>query len=107
MLERTKLFAALFCAAVIMLTPLAADARGHHRKDGPPPPTQEVVLEVCHPKTGCPLQVPVCIPVCCQGAPCVRHQATLIGHGKTTFTWACGHEVTIRFTHGGGYRVLQ
>ena len=30
---------------------------------------------VCHPCTGCHLDVPVCIPVCCQAAPCVRFDA--------------------------------
>ena len=96
-------FVAVVCA-ITLVQPLSVEAHGRRRDPGPQVP---IVLEVCHPKTGCPLLVSVCVPACCQGPPCVRHQHTLIGAGKTTFTWACGHEVTVRYTHGGGYRVVQ
>jgi hypothetical protein len=71
----------------------------------PPPPPQNVVLVVCHPCTGCEFQVPVCIPACCQGAPSICFQHTLIGPGKAVFTWTCGHRVVVRFTRRGGYIV--
>jgi hypothetical protein len=45
------------------------------------------------------------VPLCCQGPPCARYQHTLIGPGKTVFTWACGYEVTVRYTVCGNYRV--
>jgi hypothetical protein len=90
----------------LLLLP-AADAHCRRRDDCcPPPPPQKVVLEVCHPCTHCKLEVPVCIPACCQGVPCVRFQNTLIGQGKTVFSWQCGHEVVVRYTRDG-YRVRQ
>jgi hypothetical protein len=94
----------LLLGAVLTLAPAEAAALGHHRYAGP---TQNVVLEVCHPKTGCKIDVPVCIPCCCQGPPCVRFEHTLLGHGRTVFTWQCGYEVAVRYTCCGGIRVSQ
>jgi hypothetical protein len=88
-----------------------ADAFGLCRRDCvppcPPPPPQMFVLQVCHPCTGCKYEVPVCIPACCTGEPCVRFEKTLIGYGKTVFEWSCGHKVIVRYPHGGGYRVIE
>ncbi len=100
----TSLWTAGLCA-VLACAPGDAQALGHRRDCGPPPPTQKVVLEVCHPKTCCKIDVPVCIPLCCQGPPCVRFEHTLIGPGRTVFTWACGYEVVVRYTICGGVRV--
>jgi hypothetical protein len=97
----------LLCVAlgtVLILAPGDATALGHR---APPVPMQNVVLEVSHPKTCCKIDVPVCIPCCCQGPPCVRFEHTILGHGKTVFTWTCGYQVTVRYTHGGGIRVVQ
>jgi hypothetical protein len=91
----------------MVLSPGEAGAFGHRRDCGPPTPKQTVVLEVCHPKTCCKIEVPVCVPCCCQGPPCVHFERTLVGHGKTVFTWACGYEVTVRYTICGGVRVVQ
>lgn len=88
-----------------------ADAFGLCRRDCapscPPPPPQHLVLQVCHPCTGCKYDIPVCVPACCTGEPCVHFERTLIGHGKTVFRWQCGHTVVVRYTHGGGYRVME
>jgi len=46
-------------------------------------------------------------PRCCADAPCVRFQRTLIGDGKTVFTWQCGHEVVVRYTTTAAYRVIE
>jgi len=73
----------------------------------PPPPPVKIILEVCHPCTGCKYEVPVCIPACCIGEPCVHFEKTLIGYGKTVFEWKCGHTVIVRFPHSGGYRVIE
>jgi hypothetical protein len=95
---------AMVLLASLMVLPGEAAAFGHH-KIAAAAPTQQVVLEVCHPRTGCKLQVPVCVPLCCQGAPCVRFQHTLLGPGMTVFSWPCGYQVAVRYTHGGGYKV--
>jgi hypothetical protein len=91
---------------LLVLSP-EASALGHRRDCAPPPPRHQIVLEVCHPKTCCKHEVPVCIPCCCQGPPCVRFEHTLLGHGKTVFTWSCGYQVTVRYTCCGGIRVVQ
>jgi hypothetical protein len=96
----------LMLGAVLFLPAGEAGALGH-RRNCEAPPTYKVVLEVCHPKTCCKIDVPVCIPCCCQGAPCVRFEHTLLGPGKTVFTWSCGHQVTVRYTCCGGVRVAQ
>jgi hypothetical protein len=98
---KKSLWISVFCLASLVALPAPSESR----HAGPPQPTQQIVLEVCHPKTGCPLQVPVCVPLCCQGPPCARYQHTLIGPGKTVSTWVCGYEVTVRYTVCGNYRV--
>lgn len=108
MKSHSVLAGGLLTAALLLALPGNGEARGLFQRDCcPPPPPVPIVLKVCHPCTGCMLDVPVCIPACCTGAPCVSNHCTLIGHGKTVFSWSCGHSVTVRFTHGGGYRVIQ
>ena len=93
--------------AALLLLPVEANAGWCSRHCAPPAPRQTVMLEVCHPKTCCAKQVPVCIPCCVQGVPCARFQHTLLGHGKTVFTWPCGYQVTVRYTCCGDIRVVQ
>jgi len=101
---KKRLVASVLCVATLLSLPLSTEAHGRSACC-PPPPMQQVMLDVCHPKTGCTVHVPVCIPACCQGAPCVRCQRCLIGPGKVVFTWCCGYEVTVRFTCCGDYKV--
>ena len=102
----TWLLALALGAAVLTISPAGAAAHGKARDCVPPPPTQTVVLQVCHPKTGCMFDVPVCVPLCCQGVPCVRFEHTLVGPGRTVFSWACGYEVAVRYTICGNVRVV-
>jgi len=97
-----------FALGILMLgsVPMGAGAHGLHRDRCPPPPKQTIVLQVCHPCTGCTIDVPVCISACCQGAPCVHFERTLIGAGRTVFTWTCGCEVVVRYQCCGGHRVI-
>jgi hypothetical protein len=64
------------------------------------------VLEVCHPCTGCKVSVPICIPKCCTGEPCVSFRHTLFGCGLSTYEWCCGHGVKIRYTKCGDVKVV-
>lgn len=73
----------------------------------PAPGPQKILLHVCHPCTGCHYDVPVCLPSCCDGAPCVTHHRTFIGCGRVVYRWSCGYQVVIRFPRGGGYRIVQ
>ena len=99
---------ALFALALSLVSlGSAPTADAHGRRDCcPPPPKQTIVLQVCHPCTGCKIDVPVCISACCQGVPCVHFERTLIGAGKTVFSWPCGCEVVVRYQSCGGHRVI-
>jgi hypothetical protein len=105
------LIGAAVCGICLVGLSGQADAFGLCRRDCPPscppPPPLKLVLEVCHPCTGCKYEVPVCVPACCVGEPCVRFERTLIGYGKTVFEWQCGHRVVVRYPHAGGYRVIE
>jgi hypothetical protein len=112
-MKLTSLFATLACLACLAGFSAEADAFGLLHKDNcapaccPPPPPIHVILQVCHPCTGCKYEVPVCLPACCCGEPCVHFDRTLIGYGKTVYEWKCGHKVVIRFPHSGGYTVHE
>ena len=62
-------------------------------------------LAVCHPCTGCPVEVDVCLPACCSGAPCVSGRRTIFGAGLVHYDWDCGYGVTIRFMKCGDLKV--
>lgn len=70
----------------------------------PPPMTQ--CITVCHPCTGCPVQVSVCVPACCTGAPSVCCRRTLFGAGAVDLEWCCGFTAVVRFQRCGDYRVV-
>jgi hypothetical protein len=112
-MKLTALFAAFVTLACFVGLAGDTHAAGLLHKDCcapppcPPPPPIHVILEVCHPCTGCKFEVPVCLPACCCGEPCVNFSKTLIGYGKTTYEWKCGHKVVIRFPHNGGYTVHE
>lgn len=104
-----KNFCAVLALAATCLVFGSGPIQAHQRDCGPacpPPPPQHIVLQVCHPCTGCTIDVPVCVPACCTGAPTVCFRNTLIGNGKTVFEWCCGYQVVVRYTHCG-YRVVQ
>lgn len=64
------------------------------------------VLSVCHPATGCKVEVPICIPGCCDDCPEVCKRRTLFGCGAKTYRWCCGFSATIRFAANGDIRVI-
>src|SRR5262245_15231352 len=97
----------LLVIGALVMCPANSDAHGRCRDCCPPPPPIPVVLKVCHPCTGCEYDVKVCIPACCTDVPCVSSHRTVIGDGKTVYTWKSGHTVVVRFPSGGGYRVIQ
>jgi hypothetical protein len=72
-----------------------------HRHGCCEPATYETVLDVTSPETGCTVQVPVCLPVCCDGCPSVHGRCTLIGCGEVCFDWCCGVTVKVRFKKCG------
>ena len=66
----------------------------------------KTTLTVCHPCTGCKIEVPVCLPGCCTGDPAVCDRGTLIGAGLTRFDWCCGFSVVVRYQRCGDITVI-
>ena len=64
-------------------------------------PTYETVLTPTSPETCCTVNVPVCLPACCQGCPCETSRCTLFGCGQVRYDYACGCSVIVRFQHNG------
>lgn len=69
-------------------------------------PKIETVLLVKDPCTCCLVQVPVCIPACCCGEPCVDARIGLLGTGKVFFKWDCGYELKVAFAKTGDIKVV-
>lgn len=64
--------------------------------------TMNMVLTVEDPcKCGCARDVPVCIPCCCTGEPCVKSRCGLLGRGVVTYEWCCGYKLTVAFKKCG------
>jgi hypothetical protein len=76
--------------------------RGHH-KDCYGCATQQLVLPVKNPCSccGCAIEVPMCIPACCVGAPCVDSHCGLLGRGVVWYKWPCGFKARVAFRHCG------
>lgn len=64
------------------------------------PPTK-AVLHVKNPCTCCPVDVPVCLPSCCCGEPCVECKKGLLGSSTVSYKWCCGVTVNVRFDKCG------
>ena len=67
----------------------------------------KTTLTVCHPCTGCEIEVPVCLPGCCTGDPTSCDRSTLIGAGLTRFEWCCGYSVVVRYKRCGDITVIS
>lgn len=64
--------------------------------------TINTVLMVEDPcKCGCAIEVPVCIPACCTGEPCVKSRCGLLGCGVVTYEWCCGYKLTVKLKKHG------
>lgn len=99
---RRSIFAALaFTVAAGSLSLASREASAFGRKC--PPPMKEVAICVDDPCDCCPGQeVCVCIPCCCNEAPCVSWRDGIFGRRVATFTWACcGHSVDVVVTRKG------
>lgn len=69
-------------------------------------PKVQTVLQVKDPCTCCIVEVPVCIPACCTGEPCVDSKCGLLGNGKVFYRWCCGFEVKVVLTKCGDITVV-
>jgi hypothetical protein len=59
------------------------------------------VLAVKNPCTGCPAEIPVCLPGCTTGSPCVACGSGIFGRDLITYTWPNGYEIKVAFKHTG------
>ena len=69
-------------------------------------PSIQTALQVKDPCSCCIVDVPVCLPACCTGEPCVDAKCGLLGNGKIFYTWNCGYEVKVVLNKRGDITVL-
>ena len=50
---------------------------------------------------GCSVEVPVCLPSCCTGEPCVTCRPGMFGRSIVEYSWDCGYLVRVVFTRHG------
>jgi hypothetical protein len=63
-------------------------------------PTHQVLLHVKDPVRCCTVEVPLCLPACCD-ASCMANRTGLMGRGVVCYDWDCGVRVKIVFRHKG------
>jgi len=64
--------------------------------------SQQIVLKVQDPcQCHCVVEVPVCIPACCQGPPKVCGRCGVFCRGVVDYEWCCGFQVRVTLTKHG------
>lgn len=63
--------------------------------------TQQVVLQVPDYCSCCLVEVPVCIPACCSGAPTVCAHDGCFGRDVVEYSWCCGYHLKVVFDRCG------
>lgn len=64
-------------------------------------PGKEVVLLVKDPCTCCEVEVPVCLPACCEGEPTVCNGKGFLCRDTVEYEWCCGFYVRVAFKKCG------
>ena len=62
---------------------------------------QELVLKVPVPCSDCTVDVPVCLPACCEGEPEVCFGTGIFCRNVVEYQWCCGYSVRVVFRHRG------
>ena len=68
-------------------------------------PSYKTTLAVYDPCSRCMIDVPVCLPGCCTGAPQAGGRGGLFGQGITNFSWCCGYKVRVVVSRHGAVTV--
>lgn len=68
---------------------------------GPCKPPKPIVLKVKHPCTCCEIEVPVCLPACCEGEPTVCTGKGFLCRDIVEYEWCCGYSVRVAFKKCG------
>jgi hypothetical protein len=76
-------------------------ARRAYRRSGEMP----LVVLAKNPADCCDYEVPLCVPCCCEGAPCVTGECGLLGRGRVEYCWECGFTATVVFKARGDIKV--
>jgi hypothetical protein len=61
----------------------------------------KVVLQVPDHCCCCLVEVPVCVPACCEGAPTVCSHCGIFGRQVVEYSWCCGYHVKVIFDRCG------
>ncbi|MBI1248074.1 hypothetical protein GC197_09560 [bacterium] len=64
-------------------------------------PPVEAVLQVVDPRCNCYVDVPICMPACCTGVPCIDSRCGLFDRGIVVYEWCCGYKVKVVFKQCG------
>jgi hypothetical protein len=64
-------------------------------------PPKSIVLTVKDPCTCCDVQVPVCVPACCDGEPTVCTGKGFLCRDIVEYEWCCGFYVRVAFKKCG------
>lgn len=68
-------------------------------------PVVTQMLCAVNPCTGCQIEVPVCLPVCCDDCPKVHGRRAVFSQSLVSYEWCCGVKVVIRFERCGAVTV--
>jgi hypothetical protein len=62
-----------------------------------------VMMSVDNPadRSRCVVDVPMCVPACCQGEPKMTSDCGLLGRGSVAYCWPCGFTATVVFRANG------
>ncbi|MFO0867377.1 MAG: hypothetical protein U0935_00385 [Pirellulales bacterium] len=55
----------------------------------------ETVLTYCDPCTGCQVNIPICLPTCCNGPLASCERVGALGRSVIVYRWCCGFAVKI------------
>ena len=79
----------------------------HHRSRCcfDPCKTTPLVLQVPDNCCCCLVEVPVCIPACCEGAPSVCCHRGIFGRQVVEYSWCCGFHLKVVFDRCGDVTV--
>jgi hypothetical protein len=61
------------------------------------PPEIKTVLQVKNPATCCVVPIPICLPGCCTGEPCVSSRCGILGRGIVRYDYCCGVKIIVTF----------
>lgn len=93
-------------AAPVCCPKVCIDYR-HHRgcKCFDPCKTEQVILQVKDPCTCCLVEVPVCVPCCCDGGPVMCCYSGFMKRDVVEYTWGCGFYLKVVFDRRGDVTV--